>query len=379
MRIAHVADFYLPRLGGIEMHVHDLAARQLTRGHVVDVLTSTPAGSPGGVAGIQVHRVTAGLRHPSALHPVAPRLVGELVRRGKYDVVHAHVGVVSPLAWAAIVAAARAGIPVVVTLHSLLAGWEPGYRLSDRLLRWSSLPVQFTAVSEVAAEAVRRLVGPDVLVLPNGIDPSEWRIQPAPRRPEEVLVASVMRLAMRKRALPLLRMLRLARRQLPADVQLRAVIVGDGRQRPLLERYLHRHRMDGWVELPGRLTRGRIRQVFERADLFVAPARLESFGIAALEARCSGLPVLARAGSGVGEFVVPGRDGLLASSDAELIAGLVRLAGDPDERQRMRIHSRCIPADLGWQAVLKRTEAAYVAAERLVQPGTTATVVRAAG
>jgi glycosyltransferase involved in cell wall biosynthesis len=379
MRIAHVADFYLPRLGGIEMHVHDLATRQLTRGHMVDVITSTPAGTPAAVAGIQVHRVTAGMRYPSALHPVAPRLVGELVRHGKYDVVHAHVGVLSPLGWAALVAAARAGIPSVLTLHSLLAGWEPVYRLGDRVARWSSLPVQFTAVSEVAAEAMRRLVGSEVLVLPNGIDPAEWQIRPAPRRPDEVLVAGVMRLAMRKRALPLLRMLRMARRQLPADVQLRAVIVGEGRQRPLLESYLRRHRMDDWVELPGRLTRGRIRQVFERADLFVAPARLESFGIAALEARCSGLPVLARAGSGVGEFVVPGRDGLLARSDAELVAGLVRLAGDPDERQRMRMHSRQIPADLGWQAVLKRTDAAYAAAEGLIRPGTSTTVISAAG
>jgi glycosyltransferase involved in cell wall biosynthesis len=184
---------------------------------------------------------------------------------------------------------------------------------------------------------------------------------------------------MRKRPLPLLRMLRRARRELPADVQLRAVIVGEGRQRPALERYLRRHRMDGWVELPGRLTRGRIRQVFERADLFVAPATLESFGIAALEARCSGLPVLARAGSGVGEFVVPGRDGLLAASDAEMVAGLVRLAGDPAERHRMRIHSRQIPADLGWQAVLTRTEAAYAAADGLVRPGTPTSVVGAAG
>ena len=43
MRIAHVSDFYLPRLGGIEIQVSDLAARQRLAGHTVDIITSSPA------------------------------------------------------------------------------------------------------------------------------------------------------------------------------------------------------------------------------------------------------------------------------------------------------------------------------------------------
>jgi glycosyltransferase involved in cell wall biosynthesis len=353
------------------MHVHDLATRQQAAGHTVEVLTSTPSGAGVAGAGVVVRRVTEALRHPSALHPAAPRLISDLLSSGKYDVVHAHTGVWSPLAVVGMAAAARAGTPTVVTLHSLLTSYEPLFWAADRAVRWTSLPVQFTAVSDVAAAPLRRLVGPrrDVLVLPNGIDPSEWRIRHAPRPPDQVVVVGVMRLALRKRPLPLLRMLRRARRQLPAGVQLRAVIVGEGGQRAAMERYLRRHRMSDWVQLPGRLSRSCIRAVFEHADLFVAPATLESFGIAALEARCSGLPVLARAGSGVGTFVVDGQDGLLAASDGDMVRGLVRLAGDPAERERMSMHSRQIPADLGWRSVLRRTEAAYAAADQLVRPG----------
>jgi glycosyltransferase involved in cell wall biosynthesis len=365
VRIAHVTDFYLPRLGGIELHVHDLAVRQQAAGHQVEVLTSTP----GGPDDVPVRRITEVFRYPSAVHPGAPRLVGGLLRAGQYDVVHVHVGVLSPLSFAAVAAASSAGFPVVVTLHSLLSPYQPAFRALDAVTGWSDWPVQWTAVSDVAADAVRALVGPrrSVLVLPNGIDPARWRIQPAPRSPDQVVVAAVMRLATRKRPLPLLRMLRRTRAQLPSTVDLRAVVVGEGSLRPALERYLRRHRMTGWVELPGRLTRDRIRQVFERTDVFVAPAVLESFGIAALEARCAGLPVLARSGCGIGTFVEHDRDGLLAGSDAQMTRDLIRLAGDPRERERLAAGSRLSPPDLGWTAVLRRTNGAYAAAECLVQ------------
>ena len=41
MRILHVTDAYLPRLGGIEMHVHDLAQAQAAAGDDVDIITMT--------------------------------------------------------------------------------------------------------------------------------------------------------------------------------------------------------------------------------------------------------------------------------------------------------------------------------------------------
>jgi glycosyltransferase involved in cell wall biosynthesis len=204
--------------------------------------------------------------------------------------------------------------------------------------------VQWTAVSGIAVAELGRVVGPrrQVLVLPNGIDVAGWRVARPPRPPGRVLVVAAMRLAPRKRPLPLLRMLRATRRRL-STVDLQAVVVGEGRQRGTLERYLRAHRMGDWVRLPGRLPRAEIRSLYEQADLFVAPAVLESFGIAALEARCAGLPVLARTGGGIGEFVGHGRHGLLAGSDAEMVRALVRPGADPAERERLAAASRQAP------------------------------------
>ena len=65
--------------------------------------------------------------------------------------------------------------------------------------------------------------------------------------------------------------------------------------------------MAGTVTLAGRVDRDELKAIYARSDLFVAPAFLESFGIAALEARCAGLPVLAMRGTGITEFVADRR------------------------------------------------------------------------
>ena len=192
-------------------------------------------------------------------------------------------------------------------------------------------PVQWSAVSEAAAAPVRRALGAEVpvLVLPNAVDPSRWQV------PHRAAVASpvptifsVMRFARTKRPLALVRMLREVRAQLPDDAPLRAVLIGDGPQRPPVERYLERHGMRDWVELPGRLSRAEIREAYADAGLYVAPAERESFGIAALEARCAGLPVVASSRGGVGSFVTPGVNGWLADDDAGMVRAMVRLLTD---------------------------------------------------
>ena len=364
MRIAHVTDFYLPRLGGIEMHVSDLALRQVEAGHEVEVITSSPAGGEADRFGaVLVHRLSADLPFAHALHPAAVFRGRRALLRGAYDVVHVHAGVYSPLAFAATHAAVRADIPVVLTEHSLAAYMAPAFRGLDVPVRWSRWPVQWTAVSDVAAEPLRRLVrDPDaVSILPNGIDPRVWTVKPRPRLASEVVVVAVGRLALRKRPRHLLRLLRTARRRLPADIRLRAVLIGDGPERAGLERYARRHDM-GWVDFAGRLPREEIRRVFARADLFAAPAVLESFGIAALEARCAGLPVVARAESGVASFVTSGREGLLVDSDDAMADAIVALARDPERRSAIARHNRRTLPDMTWEQVLLRTEDAYAAA-----------------
>lgn len=359
-RIVHVTDFYLPRLGGIETHVRDLAVRQRDAGHEVEVITTSPAldGNPGADGELLIHRLTNRLWLPVELRPSVLGAARALLRDREYDVVHVHAGPASPLAFAA--AARAADTPTVVTAHSVLAGLEPVFRVLDIGLGWSRWPVVWTAVSEVAAAPLRRLVAPDpVYVLSNGIDVAQWRMESRPPGGEGVLIVAVMRLAARKRPRQLLRILRRTRRALPATTGLRAMIAGDGPLRPSLERYLQRHGMTDWVQMPGSLSREQIKDLLARGDIFVAPAILESFGIAALEARCAGLPVVARAEGGIGEFINDGQEGILVDSDAAMVDAIVALAADPAMMARMATHNRTTSPSMLWPEVLARTTELY--------------------
>src|SRR5262249_4750024 len=148
-------------------------------------------------------------------------------------VVHVHASVFSPIALGVAAKASRLGIPTVVTGHSLVSRYGPVLRGLDALTRWTRWPVAWTAVSELAAAPIQRLVGERgaVSVLPNAIDLARWRVAPVARDPDQVVIAAVMRLAARKRPLALVHALRRARSLVPAHIELQAVIVGDGPQR----------------------------------------------------------------------------------------------------------------------------------------------------
>ncbi len=365
MRIAHVSDCYLPRVGGIEMHVRDLACRQLAAGHEVEVITATPpipGKAPVGIGLPAVRRLCPDVASPTLRTLRAAAGVAAAVNAGGYDVVHVHASIASPVAVAAAHAAGRNEIPVVVTMHSVITGYGALVGSIASLIRIGSLPIIWSAVSETAAQPLARMLGGrrEVAVLPNAIDLSQWQLPAAVPEPgDPVVIASVMRLAGRKRPLPLVRMLARVRAAVPGDVAMEAVIVGDGPQHAKVAAYLRRHDMAGWVRLTGVLPRADIAALFSRTGVYVAPASLESFGIAALEARSAGVPVLASTRGGVAEIIAHGEEGLLAGSDDDMVDQLTRLVRDRELRCSLAAHNRRIPTRYTWEETWQRTEELY--------------------
>ncbi len=356
-RILHVTDYYRPKVGGIEMFVEELAARQYVAGHEVTVLTVARDPDGTGATG-PVEVIRAPSRSPVPL-PILPRGL-DLT---SYDVVHLHLSVACPFSTRVAMAAAGLGVPVVATVHSLWTGREGWVRIIGAIAGWDGWPVRWTAVSSAAARAMHGPLGEHtrVDVVPNAVDVGWWSAcEPLEDASRPITFVSVMRLAGRKRPLQLLEAFAAARRAVPEDLSLRLVVVGEG---PLARKVRARVTdlgLDGCVELTGGLTRDEIRDLYRSADGYVAPSHQESFGIAALEARTAGLPVVAMRSGGVGEFVGHGAEGLLCEDDGDLTRALASLAEDKELRDRIAAHNRSRPPDLDWSTALAGFQAAYV-------------------
>jgi phosphatidylinositol alpha 1,6-mannosyltransferase len=357
MRVLHVTDTFLPRLGGIELHVAALAAHQRTTGHQALVLTAEPlAGAdgchvtPGAVPVERLRCGTTGIGMGAAIETAIAKI--------DPDLIHAHLTVGSPFAWAVLRNTAR--LPVVATMHSLLPEVPALVRAGVRIARIPTERISFTAVSAVAASRLRAALRPDcrVEVLHNGIDPAEWAVQHRPSGTFEILV--IGRLVARKRPLSMVAALAQLSDIAP-ELQWRATFVGDGPQRGKIEAAIHRHGLSDRVRMQGALAHADIKALLGIADVLVAPARLESFGIAALEARCAGVPIVGMAGSGITEFVEHGVDGLLASVDADIARCVRQISADAVLAAAIRHHNSTVAVRMTWDDVLARHDEVYAA------------------
>jgi len=370
MKIGLVCDWYQPRVGGMEVHLEALAARLAAAGHEATVITPT-AGPAGNAGPVRVVRVP-GWHFPFLgviWTPAAYRRLNAAIRDGGFDVVHVHSSIGSPAGYMGLLFAHRLGCPSVLTVHSLWGRYRLLPRVLELIFGWTRWPVVFSGVSALVAGHMRPLLGgTPIPILPNAVDPGEWRLPHRDGGPGVVVVACAMRLAVRKRGRALLDVLPGVLRRLPPDVRLKVRIAGDGPARAALERRARSLGLREVVEFLGTIDRENIRDLLAGSDFFVLPTELEAFGIAALEARAAGLPVVAMRAGGVAGFVVHGENGLLAGDDHELGDHLARLASDRELRERIAANNRAAPVEFTWERSLAAHLQAYERARLLRRP-----------
>ena len=371
MRVLIVSDCYAPRLGGIETQVRDLARNLRMAGHEPAVVTATPVGDRRGRSvergdGFPVYRTTVHLPSELPVHPRARRELDDLMSRLRPDVVHAHVGIVSPFAWSGIAAARRAGLPLSLTFHCVLGPWAPmagalGPISPVRL--WQRGGADLTAVSSMLAAEVRRAGAREpVTVLPNGITIDDWRLErpgPEGRRPRRpVTVVASLRWVERKRPLQVVRAFAHAVRDTPGcDAVLK--MYGDGPLRDRLAQEVADSGLADRITLVGRVERSELARAFTCADIYLQTSPADSFGISTLEARSAGLAVIALRSSGVSDFVTDGVDGLLADDDAGLARELAALLGDDELLERIKEHNYEVDPLPEWGTVVQMNVEAY--------------------
>lgn len=243
----------------------------------------------------------------------AANSVAELFERFKIDLVHAHYAI--PHATSAILARDMGlGIKVVTTLHGTdvtLVGREPAFaKTTQHAVRRSDM---VTAVSHSLAQDARVKLGVEreIEVIYNWVDPERFKPNrdPAYRarfaQPEEAIVLHVSNFRSVKRPLDALRVFAGILERMPA----RLLMIGDG---PLRQECIE---LADELEIAGRVqfleSTPSIEKFMSVADLFLLPSEQESFGLVALEAMASGVPVVASRVGGLPELVEDGKTGFL--------------------------------------------------------------------
>ncbi len=173
-----------------------------------------------------------------------------------------------------------------------------------------------------------------VTVTPYGVDTTRFHAARTAEREGGVVVGAVGRLSMEK---GLDNLLRAVARLIDRSPSMRVILAGDGPERGRLTALASELGIDSHVEFRGQLTHSQVPAVLNELDIFVMPSRAEGFGVAALEASATELPIVATRVHGIPDVVSHGATGLLVPPRdvAALADAIERLASDSELRTTM--------------------------------------------
>ena len=144
--------------------------------------------------------------------------------------------------------------------------------------------------------------------------------------------------------------------------RVRLRIAGEGPDRGALEQQIARLDLGSAVELSGWLEHDDIPAFLHGLDIFALPSTWEGFGVSAVEASATGLPVVASNIHGIPDAVLDGKTGLLVppKDPAALATALGRLVDDPVLRTRLGAAGRAFVArNYDWQQNVRQMERLY--------------------
>lgn len=135
------------------------------------------------------------------------------------------------------------------------------------------------------------------------------------------------------------------------------VIIGDGEERPLLEKLIVEKRLTKKVFLTGRITKAR--ELLLALDAFVLPSVKEGFPWVVLEAMAAKIPVIAASVGAVPEIITDGENGLLVTPrhPEELASKIEKMLNSDHLRQELGIKGhQTVLFKFGLDKMLKQVE-----------------------
>ncbi len=331
--------------GGSELHASTVAARWAAAGIEVVMRTSHAAGSPPRAIrnGYEIVRYAG--RYLIFPRAVAAELFGRHGRRDALVEIWNGVPFLSPL-WAR---GHRATWlhhvhedmwPMVLPPKLARAGQLLERRFAPPFYRRTPI-VTLSESSRAHILDRLRLPADNVHVVPPGIDPG---FSPGAEAPDPTVVA-VGRLMPSKNFPALLDAMAAVRRKVP-NARLR--IIGEGYERPNLERRIAQLGAAEWCTLEGRVAPEVLLEAYRSAWIVASTSRAEGWGMTLTEAAACATPAVATRIPGHTDAVVDNVTGLLVDRNDELAPAMVRLLTDHDVRQRQAAAALTRSAHFSW-------------------------------
>lgn len=344
-----------PTYGGSGAVATELGIALAARGHEVHFISyRQPFRLPSFLPRVYFHEVNVG-QYPLFEYPpydlaLAVRM-HEVVRQYGVELLHCHYAIPhATSAWIAreMLHETNDDVALVTTLHGTditLVGQDPSFHAITKFSIERS--DRITAVSEYLQQETYNAfhcTACRVSVIYNFIDPdiydrSRYRgILPRPFATDKNVLMHISNFRPVKRVRDVVRIFARVAAETPSIL----VMVGDGPERPAAEEEARALGVANLVYFLGKIDV--VAPLLADADVFLLPSQNESFGLSALEALASGVPVVGSDAGGLPEVVINGVTGFLYPvGDVEAMAdGALSILRDPVRKAEM---SRMAAAD----------------------------------
>lgn len=275
-----------------------------------------------------------------------------------FDCIDAHF--VYPDGFAAVLLGKILRVPVIVSARGTDINLYLSFWLIRRMIRWTLRhSASVLAVSSALKEAMQKLGLPGVTihVVPNGVDARLFRPMPRAEARRQLglqldgqLAVSVASLIPSKGHHLLIH----AFQELaPRHPFLQLYIVGEGPNRPRLEKLVREAGLQQRVQFVGGRPQEELRLWFNAADISCLMSAREGHPNVVLESLACGTPVLATTVGGIPEIIVSPDLGMLVDQDVSAIAAGLEMALSKDwDREMLSRHAHART----WEAVAERVE-----------------------
>ncbi len=386
LRILMLTWEFPPRIiGGISTHVYNLSRRLARKDVTVKVVTCDFPGahSQEVIDGVEVFRVDSSLISQTDfllwtyhLNSLMIEQGSQILERFSFDLIHAHDWLVGR---AALELKRRYGLPVITTVHATETGRGNGihntyqktiHNIEELLIRNSDRVI---CCSRFMVEHIQENFGiasEKVNLIPNAVDMTQFNRTPessgaslktADREngSDRKLVLYVGRMVREKGVHILIDAFeKLQKERVNADL----VIVGEGPVKDSLMRETQKRGLDRHVHFTGLVDQASLVKLYSSSHVFVLPSLYEPFGIAALEAMASGVPVVVSDSGGLAEIVENGVNGIKvpAEDPSSLSTALRTLLEDSSLADRLRKNAySSLLERYNWDLVAEKTLEAY--------------------